>query len=149
MMNNLDVVDILIVEDNAQDAELAIRALKKNNLANNLFVVEDGAEAIDFLFCQGKYAARSGNNNPRVVLLDLKLPKLSGLEVLKIMKSDERTLMIPVVAVTSSQEEPDIIEAYKLGANSYVVKPMDFNYFSTAMSSIGMYWLLINKTLHD
>jgi CheY-like chemotaxis protein len=148
-MNNFEIVDILIVEDNAQDAELTIRALQKNNLVNNLFVVEDGAEAIDFLFCEGKYASRNCQNVPKVVLLDLKLPKLSGLEVLKILKNDPRTALIPVVAVTSSQEEPDIKEAYQLGVNSYVVKPMDFGQFSAAVSQLGMYWLLVNKTLHS
>jgi two-component system, response regulator len=146
-MNNFDQVDILIVEDNPHDAELAIRALKKNNLANNLIVVEDGAEAFDFFFCRGKFSERRMINTPKVVLLDLKLPKISGLEVLKVIKSDPRTSLIPIVAVTSSQEEPDMREAYKLGVNSYVVKPLDFDQFVMAMSNLGLYWLLINKPL--
>jgi two-component system, response regulator len=147
-MNNYDIVDILIVEDNPQDAELTIRALRKHNLANNLFVLEDGADAVDFIFCRGKFTERSMNNQPKIILLDLKLPKLNGLEVLKTIKSDKRTALIPIVAVTSSQEEPDMKEAYKLGVNSYVVKPLDFDQFTLAMSSLGLYWLLVNKTLN-
>jgi len=148
-MDNFEIAEILIVEDNAQDAELTVRALQKNNQLINLFVVDDGAEAVDFLFCQGKYAARNCHNMPKVVLLDLKLPKLSGLEVLKILKNDKRTATIPIVAVTSSQEEPDMFEAYHLGVNSYVVKPMDFKHFIEAVSQIGTYWLQVNKNLHD
>lgn len=144
-MKDLKIIEILIVEDNPSDAELTVRALKKNNLANNLFVVEDGQEAIDFLFCKGKYSSRNIDNPPKVILLDLKLPKISGLEVLRMIKSDPRTADIPVVVVTSSQEEPDIKEAYKLNVNSYVVKPVDFVQFVEAMSTLGLYWLLINQ----
>jgi two-component system response regulator len=138
-------VDILLVEDNPQDAELTIRALKKSNLANRLITVEDGAEALDFLFCRGKYATRDVGHPPKVVLLDLKLPKVSGLEVLRALKQDEKTRAIPVVIVTSSREDPDIKTAYSLGANSYVVKPVDFDAFAEAVSSLGLYWLLVNQ----
>jgi two-component system, response regulator len=140
-----NVVDILLVEDNPNDAELTIRAMKKRNLANSLYVVEDGAEALDFIFCRGAHAGRDCSKPPKVILLDLKLPKVSGLEVLKIIKSDERTRSIPVVVVTSSQENPDIKTAYELSANSYVVKPVDFNSFIEAMSNLGFYWLLVNQ----
>lgn len=144
-MKDLKIIEILIVEDNPSDAELTVRALKKNNLANNMFVVEDGQEAIDFLFCKGKYSDRNIENPPKIILLDLKLPKISGLEVLRMIKNDPRTADIPVVVVTSSQEEPDIKEAYKLNVNSYVVKPVNFVQFVEAMSTLGMYWLLINQ----
>jgi two-component system response regulator len=144
-MNDLDTIEILIVEDNPRDAELTMRALKKNNLANHVLIAEDGAEALDFFFCRGKYESRSLNNPPKVVLLDLKLPKVSGLEVLKIIKGDKRTFHIPIVAVTSSREEPDMKEAYKLGVNSYVIKPIDFEQFINSMSSLGLYWLLVNE----
>jgi two-component system response regulator len=144
-MTDTEAVDILLVEDNPQDAELTIRALKRHNLANRLFTVEDGAEALDFLLCRGKYTARDNGHPPKVVLLDLKLPKVSGLEVLRALKQDERTRAIPVVIVTSSREDPDIKTAYGLGANSYVVKPVDFDAFAEAVSSLGMYWLLVNQ----
>ena len=144
-MTDTEAVDILLVEDNPQDAELTTRALKKNNLANRLFTVEDGAEALDFLFCRGKYATRDVGHPPKVVLLDLKLPKVSGLDVLRALKQDEKTRAIPVVVVTSSREDPDIKTAYGLGANSYVVKPVDFDAFAAAVSSLGMYWLLVNQ----
>jgi two-component system, response regulator len=140
-----EAVDILLVEDNPQDAELTIRALKKHNLANRLIVVEDGAEALEFLFGRGKYAGRDAGHPPKVVLLDLKLPKVSGLEVLRALKQDERTRPIPVVIVTSSREDPDIKTAYALGANSYVVKPVDFDGFAEAVSKLGLYWLLVNQ----
>jgi two-component system response regulator len=144
-MNELDAVDILLVEDNPQDVELTVRALKQRNLANRLFVVEDGAEALDFIFGRGQYAQRDLINSPKVVLLDLKLPKLNGLEVLQAIKADERTRPIPVVVVTSSAEDPDIKAAYELGANSYVVKPVDFDAFLEAMNYLGFYWLLVNQ----
>jgi two-component system, response regulator len=144
-MDATNAVDILLVEDNPQDAELTMRALKKSSLANRLFVVEDGAEALDFLFCRGKYGARDLVHSPKVVLLDLKLPKMSGLEVLQALKGDERTRSIPVVIVTSSKEDPDIKAAYALGANSYVVKPVDFEAFADAVSKLGLYWLLVNQ----
>jgi two-component system, response regulator len=144
-MDAVQAVDILLVEDNPQDAELTVRALKKKNLANRLVVVEDGAEALDFLFGNGKFASRLPGNSPQVVLLDLKLPKVSGLEVLKTLKQDERTRSIPVVIVTSSKEDPDIKTAYALGANSYVVKPVDFDAFAEAVSTLGLYWLMVNQ----
>lgn len=144
-MDYRNIVDILLVEDNPQDAELIIRAIKKQNIANPLFNVEDGAEALDFIFCRGKFSTRDGSIQPRVILLDLKLPKVNGLEVLKEIKMDERTRSIPVVVVTSSQEVPDIKAAYTLGANSYVVKPVSSDAFIDAMSKLGLYWLLVNK----
>ncbi len=137
-------IEILLVEDNARDAELTVRALKKHNLANNLYIAKDGAEALDFLLCKGKYAKRDLTNLPKVVFLDLKLPKVSGLEVLKTIKEDKRISKIPVVVVTSSSEEPDVKEAYRLGANSYVLKPLDFEKFMTALSKLGYYWLVVN-----
>jgi two-component system, response regulator len=146
-MEDFNAVEILIVEDNPRDAELTIRALKKNNLANNLLIAEDGVEALDFFFCRGKYEKRSISNPPKVVLLDLKLPKVSGLEVLRAVKADKRTSHIPIVIVTSSKQEPDMKEAYELGANSYVVKPVDFDQFINAMSSLGLYWLLVNEPI--
>jgi two-component system, response regulator len=144
-MDHPDAIDILLVEDSLQDTELTLRALRKRNLANRVFVVEDGAEALDFIFCRGKYTEREMIQSPKVVLLDLKLPKLNGLEVLRAIKTDDRTCTIPVVMVTSSREDPDIKAAYSLGANSYVVKPVDFDAFVEAMSSLGFYWLLINQ----
>ena len=146
-MEDINAVEILIVEDNPRDAELTLRALRKNKLANNVMVARDGAEALDFFFCRGKFEKRSFTNPPKVVLLDLKLPKVSGLEVLKIVKKDERTAHIPIVVVTSSDEEPDMREAYALGVNSYVIKPVDFDQFINAMSSLGLYWLLVNEPL--
>ena len=144
-MTDTEAVDILLVEDNPQDAELTTRALKKNNLANRLITVEDGAEALDFIFCRGKYATRNNGQSPKVVLLDLKLPKVSGLEVLRALKQDEKTRSIPVFIVTSSREDPDIKTAYALGANSYVVKPVEFDAFAESVSSLGLYWLLVNQ----
>jgi len=138
-------VNILLVEDNPQDAELTIRALKKHNLANQLITVEDGAEALDFIFCRGQYADRDPSSHLSVVFLDLKLPKVGGLEVLREIKANERTRFIPVVILTSSREDPDIKTAYALGANSYVVKPVEFNGFSEAVSQLGLYWLLVNQ----
>jgi two-component system, response regulator len=146
-MEDFNAIEILIVEDNPHDAELTLRAFRKNNLANNVLVAQDGAEALDFFFCRGKYENRSFTCPPKVVLLDLKLPKVSGLEVLRIVKADERTLHIPIVIVTSSRQEPDMKEAYELGVNSYVVKPVDFDQFTNAMSSLGLYWLLVNEPL--
>jgi two-component system, response regulator len=144
-MDHSDAVDILLVEDNPQDAELTIRALKKHNLANRLFAVEDGAEALDFILCRGKYKDRNLSNPPKVVLLDLKLPKVNGLEVLRMLRQNDATRSLPVVIVTSSREDPDIKAAYALGANSYVVKPVDFDAFSEAVSNLGLYWLLVNQ----
>ncbi|MBI3553022.1 MAG: response regulator [Elusimicrobia bacterium] len=137
-------VEILLVEDNPSDAELTIRALKKQHLANKLHHVKDGAQALDFVFARGSYAARRVENGPKIVLLDLKLPKVDGLEVLKQMKADPRTKVIPVVVMTSSKEERDVIESYQLGVNSYVAKPVDFAQFSKAVEDLGLYWLLVN-----
>jgi len=138
-------VEILLVEDNQTDAELTIRALKKRNLANSLEWVKDGAEALDYIYARGKYADRNVNHPPKVILLDLRLPKVDGLEVLQKLKSDERTKAIPVVILTSSKEDRDITESYKLGVNSYINKPVDFDKFSDTVSELGLYWLLLNK----
>jgi two-component system response regulator len=146
MMINQSEVEILLVEDNPQDAEMAIRALKKNNLANNVLHVTDGEEALDFIFARGAYSGRKIENRPKVILLDLKLPKVDGLEVLKAIKSDERTKIIPVIALTSSCEEKDVIESYRLGVNSYIVKPVDFDKFVEAIKGLGFYWLLLNQS---
>jgi two-component system, response regulator len=147
IMDDLDAVEILLVEDNPRDAELTIRALKKKNLANNLFHVEDGVEALDFLFARGRYSGRNINDPPKVVLLDLKLPRMNGLEVLTALKADERTQTIPVVIVTSSAEDPDVKTSYQLGANSYVIKPVQFDAFIDAMVKIGIYWLMVNHPM--
>ncbi len=144
-MRNLNEIEILIVEDNPNDAEMAMRALKKNNLANNVLVVEDGEEALDFIFCRGQYATRTANKRPKIILLDLKLPKINGLEVLREIKSNPKTKIIPIIVLTSSQEETDIVESYQLGVNSYIVKPVDFDKFVDAVKDIGLYWLLINQ----
>jgi len=144
-MNDMHAVDVLLVEDNQQDAELTIRSLKKHKLANNISVVEDGAEALDFIFCRGKYSERDIKHPPRVIFLDLKLPLVNGLEVLRAIKQDARTKSVPVVVVTSSREDPDVKAAYELGANSYVVKPVDFESFTEAIGKLGLYWLLINQ----
>jgi CheY-like chemotaxis protein len=138
-------VEILLVEDNPEDAELTLRALKKNNLANKIFHVKDGAEALEFLFAEGAYASRRIESPPRVVLLDLKLPKVSGLEVLQKLKSDERTRMVPVVVLTSSKQDRDMVESYKLGVNSYIVKPVEFEAFLESVKRSGFYWLMVNK----
>ncbi len=138
-------VEILLVEDSPQDAELTIRALKKRNLANHLVHVADGQEALDFLFCTGAYAQRPPCEQPKVVMLDLKLPKVSGIEVLRKLRADERTKLLPIVIMTSSREDSDVIESYKLGANSYVVKPVGFENFAEAVSNLGLYWLLLNQ----
>ena len=138
-------VEILLVEDNPRDVEMTLRALKKRNLANHVHVAKDGAEALDFLFATGAHVARNPNHTPKVVLLDLKLPKVSGLEVLKKLKSDDRTRTIPVVVLTSSQEEKDRTESYRLGVNSYIAKPVDFDKFVEAVGELGLYWLVINE----
>ncbi|MBC7722245.1 MAG: response regulator [Pedobacter sp.] len=141
-----DAIEILLVEDNLFDAELTIRALKKNNLANNLVHLEDGQEALDFIFAQGIYSHRNIANVPKVILLDLKMPKLTGIQVLQKIKADERTKTIPVVVLTSSNEDPDIEECYRLGVNSYVVKPVQFEKFTSAISALGLYWMIKNQT---
>jgi two-component system response regulator len=138
-------IEILLVEDNPNDVELTLRALKKRNLANKVHVVRDGAEALEFIFGTGTYAERDINHIPKVILLDLKLPKVDGLEVLRRVKSDERTKIIPVVVLTSSKEERDMVESYKLGANSYITKPVDFDKFAQTVSEMGFYWLLVNQ----
>jgi two-component system response regulator len=137
---------ILLVEDNPDDVELTLRAFKKNNIANNTVVVSDGAEALDYLFGKGAYADRDTSDIPRIILLDLKLPKLNGLQVLERLRANENTKLTPVVILTSSKEEQDMIRGYKSGANSYVRKPVDFNQFVEAVRHIGLYWLLINET---
>ncbi len=142
--NGLEV-EILIVEDNLDDAELTIRALKKSHLANHVTHLVDGAEALDFLFGTGSYTGRDILNVPRVILLDLKMPKVSGLEVLARIKAESHTRMIPVVILTSSAEDPDVKKSYELGANSYIVKPVEFQDFARVISELGMYWLVINK----
>jgi two-component system, response regulator len=144
-MKKFDPVEILIVEDNPNDAELTLRALKKQNLANELYVAEDGKEALDFVFCRSEFTSRQMAKPLKVIFLDLKLPKISGLEVLKEIKSNPQTKKIPVVVVTSSKEDPDIKAAYELGANSYVVKPMDFDNFVTAIQNTGLFWLVVNE----
>ena len=143
-----NALEILFVEDNENDIELTLRALKKHNLANKVFVVKDGAEALDYIFAKGAYAHRKIENAPKMVLLDLKLPKVDGLEVLRKMKSDERTKVIPVVVLTSSQEEQDVVDSYKLGVNSYIVKPVDFDKFLQAVEELGFYWVLLNEPPH-
>lgn len=138
-------VEILLVEDNPNDAELALRALKKNNLTNNVIRVCDGEEALDYIFARGKFTSQSKYNIPRLILLDLKLPKVDGLEVLKVLKADQYTRLIPVVVLTSSREENDIVESYTLGVNSYIVKPVNFDKFIDSVREIGLYWLLLNQ----
>lgn len=145
-MNNTNEVEILLVEDNPADAELATRALKKHNLANHLAVVTDGEEALDFVFVRGQFSKRNVEDGPKVILLDLKLPKVDGLEVLRAIKGDPRTKIIPVIVLTSSREEKDLVESYRLGVNSYILKPVDFDKFVDAVKDIGYYWLLLNQS---
>ena len=144
-MTDDGAVEILLVEDNPTDAELTLRALRKNNLANHVVVVGDGAEAIDFLYAQGAYSHRDANQRPRLVLLDIRLPKISGLEVARRLKADERMKTIPVVMLTSSTEERDVVESYEIGVNSFIVKPVAFDKFVRAVSELGLYWMLMNK----
>lgn len=145
MAGNNTQVDILLVEDTPTDAELCIRALRKHNLANRLVWVKDGAEALDFLFSRGEYAPRKRSDTLKLILLDLKLPKVDGLDVLRATRNDERLKATPVVILTSSQEARDLIESYKLGANSYVSKPIEFDEFTEAVAHLGLYWLILNK----
>jgi len=140
-----NIVEILLVEDNPNDVKLALHALRRHNLTNNICVIRDGAEALEFLFCTGAYAHRSLTQSPKVVLLDLKLPLVNGLEVLQRVKGDPRTRSIPVVVLTSSHEERDIVESYRLGVNSYITKPVDFEQFTEAVRTLGMYWVLLNQ----
>jgi len=143
---NIDSVDLLLVEDNSSDAELTIRELKKHNLANNLFHVKDGEEAQEFIFATGRFSGRrSIDNLPRLILLDIQMPKVNGIEVLQRIKSDERTKATPVVMLTSSKEDPDIKKSYAFGANSYIVKPVNFERFAESIKNLGFYWLLLNQ----
>jgi len=145
-MNMFSDTDILLVEDNPDDAELTKRALRKNNLANNLVHVIDGEEALDYLFARGRFAIRTVGIGPRLILLDLKLPKVDGLEVLREIKASPLTKFIPVVVLTSSKEERDIVDSYKLGVNSYIVKPVEFKRFIEVVGELGLYWLLLNES---
>ncbi len=147
-MTPKDAVDLLIVEDNPHDLELTLRALKKAQVESTVEVVQDGIEALDFLFCRGRYSQRSAGQVPKVILLDHKLPKVDGMEVLRQIKSDERTKVIPVVMLTSSQQERDIFESYSLGVNSYIVKPVDYAKFSETIAHLGSYWLTLNQPSH-
>jgi two-component system, response regulator len=140
-----DAVEILLVEDNPSDLEVALRALKEQNLCNNVQVARDGEEALDFIFCQGPFAGRRPDELPRVILLDLKLPLIDGMEVLRQIRADARTRHVPVVVLTSSTEDRDVVESYALGVNSYIAKPVDFDQFKDAMQMIGMYWLMLNR----
>jgi two-component system, response regulator len=138
-------IEILLVEDNQDDVELTLHALRKENLANSIHVARDGEEALEFLFCGGQFSERSFDHPPRLVLLDLKLPKVDGMEVLKRLKADARTRTIPVVILTSSREERDLVSSYNLGVNSYIQKPVDFDQFRETVKTVGLYWLLINQ----
>lgn len=138
-------VEILLVEDNDHDAEMALRALKKNNISNKVIRLKDGEEALEFLFGTGDFEGRSIHNHPRLILLDLKMPKVDGLEVLKEVRANEDTANIPIVMLTSSKEERDMVEGYKLGVNSFIVKPVEFNSFIEAVKEIGFYWVILNE----
>ena len=144
-MSELKEVEILLVEDSPHDAEMTLRALRKRNLGNRVFHVKDGQEALDWIFCRGEYEHREANQYPKVVLLDLKMPKVDGLEVLQALRCDERTRLLPVVIMTSSQEQSDLVSSYKSGVNSYIVKPLEFDAFSAAVAELGQYWLLLNN----
>ena len=137
-------IEILLIEDSTSDAEMTIRALKKNNIANNLVHLTNGADALDFIFGTGSFTGRNTDIHPKIMLLDLKMPKVDGIDVLRKVKSDERTKIIPIVVLTSSQEDPDIQTCYQLGVNSYIVKPVDFGNFIKAVSELGLYWLVLN-----
>jgi two-component system response regulator len=141
-------IEILLVEDSASDAEMTIKALKKNNLANKLLHLKDGAAALDFIFGEGEFINRNVEDKPRVILLDLKMPKVNGLEVLERIRADVRTRAIPIVMLTSSKEDPDIKRCYELGVNSYVIKPVEFDEFQKAISNLGLFWMIVNQTLH-
>jgi two-component system response regulator len=142
---NPQKVDIILVEDNPHEAMLAIRSLKKHHLANNLIHLDDGEQAMNFIFSEGEYSSNINPPSPKLILLDINLPKINGLDILRRVKADPRTQKIPIVLLTSSREESDIMESYKLGANSYIVKPVDFNSFSQAIQEMGMYWLVLNE----
>jgi two-component system, response regulator len=145
MINSMHDVDVLLIEDNPDDARLVIRELKRNNMGNNLIHLPDGAEALDFIFVRGKFSGREIGDKPKLILLDLKMPKVDGLQVLRAIKEDPRTKFIPVVVMTSSQEEKDIVESYSLGVNAYVVKPVEFDAFSKAVTQLGLFWILVNQ----
>jgi two-component system, response regulator len=144
-VSDVTIIEILLVEDNPEDLQLALRALKKANLDNHIHVARDGEEALQFVFCEGEFACRKIDRPPKVILLDLKLPKVDGLEVLQRIKGDPRTRMIPVVMLTSSKEQSDVLKSYNLGVNSYIVKPVNFEQFADAVGQLGMYWLLRNQ----
>jgi two-component system response regulator len=144
-MNEPAAVELLLVEDDPKDLELALRSLRKANLTNSIYIARDGVEALDFIFCEGSHAARRITDTPKVILLDLKLPKIDGLNVLKRIKSDPRTKVIPVVALTSSQEHSDVVASYQLGVNSYIVKPVNFEQFNQSVRELGLFWLLLNR----
>lgn len=144
-MNEPAAVELLLVEDDPKDLELALRSLRKANLTNSIYIARDGVEALDFIFCEGSHAARRITDTPKVILLDLKLPKIDGLNVLKRIKSDPRTKVIPVVALTSSQEQSDVVASYQLGVNSYIVKPVNFEQFNQSVRELGLFWLLLNR----
>lgn len=145
-MKTSEFIDILFVEDSPIDAELTLIALKEENLANNVIWLQDGAQALDFIFAEGEYAHRNIDSQPKLILLDLKMPKVGGIEVVQRIRSDERTKRIPIVIMTSSKEEKDIVDSYQLGVNSYIVKPVDFDKFSKSVKEIGFYWLLMNHS---
>jgi CheY-like chemotaxis protein len=144
-MSESSSIEILLVEDNVDDMDMTIRALRKANLANKIHVARDGVEALDFIFCQGAYAGRRLDDAPKLILLDLKLPKVDGFEVLRQVKGDFRTKSIPVVVLTSSKEQRDVVDSYQLGVNSYIVKPVNFEGFAAAVKDLGIYWLLLNQ----
>jgi CheY-like chemotaxis protein len=144
-MNELNPADLMLIEDNPEDLELALLALREANPLSRIHVARDGAEALEFIFCEGAYADRQITDTPRVILLDLKLPKIDGLEVLKRIKGDPRTKKIPVVVLTSSKEQRDVVESYELGVNSYIVKPVNFERFTEAVRELGLYWQLLNQ----
>jgi len=141
-----DEVEILLVEDNPKDVELTLHALRKENLCNGIHVVRDGEEALDFLYCRGDYSYRSFDHPPKLVILDLKLPKVDGLEVLRTIKSNLQTRAIPVTVLTSSREDRDLVDSYKVGVNSYIQKPVDFNQFRDTVKQLGLYWLVVNQS---
>ena len=144
-MNEAKIVEILLVEDSPEDVELTCRALKKANLGNHIHIARDGEEALEFIFCESRHADRNIENTPRLILLDLKLPNVDGLEVLQRLKGDPRTKHIPIVVLTSSQEHADIVKSYQVGVNSYIVKPVNFESFAKAVQEAGLYWLLLNQ----
>lgn len=144
-MTDYHEIEILIIEDNPNDAEMALRALRKNKVSNNVLVIDDGEEAMDYIFARGKYESRNHFVRPKLILLDLKLPKISGLQILKALKESPDMKLTPVVVLTSSKQESDLIESYNLGVNSYIVKPVDFDNFVEAVRELGFYWLLLNR----